>query len=163
MPAYRKAYSGYFNPKNIDKYKGKIPITYRSGLEYRLMMCLDLSPRILQWGSESVVVNYTDPTRPTLSGMPSIHRYFIDFYFITKDKNTGQNKKYYVEVKLLTETMHPVRGNKKMKTYENESITYARNVSKWRAAIVHARKMGGEFKVFTEKDIGTMTPMFLNK
>jgi hypothetical protein len=156
MPPYRKAATGYFHPKNTDKYKGKIPITYRSGLEYKLMVCLDLSPKILQWGSESVVVNYFDPTRPNLNGSPSIHRYFIDFYFISFDRKTGANKKYYIEVKPSQETKPPVRGNKKMKTYENESITYVRNVTKWKAAIAHAKKMGGEFKIFTEQDISVV-------
>lgn len=157
MPPYRKAKTGYFTPRNIDKYKGKVPITYRSGLEYRLMMALDLSPKILQWGSESTVVNYFDPTRPNINGSPSIHRYFIDFYFITFDIKTQQNKKYYVEVKPMSETMPPVRGNKKLKTYMLESMTYARNVCKWKAAIEHAKKMGGSFKIFTEQDIGTVS------
>ena len=164
MPPYRKAKTGYFIPKNTDKYKGKVPITYRSGLEYRLMMCLDLSPKIIQWGSESVVVNYTDPTRLSeCTHQPTIHRYFIDFYFITFDIKTQQNKKYYVEVKPLVETMPPVRGNKKLKTYMNESITYARNVTKWKAAIEHAKKMGGSFKIFTEQDIGTVSQELLKK
>ena len=163
MASYRSAKTGYFKPKNTGKYKGKTPITYRSGLEYKLMVCLDLSQKILQWGSESVVVNYLDPTRLTLNNCPTIHRYFIDFYFITYDVRTKQNKKYYVEVKPYQETVPPVRGKKKMKTYMNESITYARNVSKWKAAIEHAKKNNGTFKIFTEQDIGQMTPIFLKK
>ena len=125
------------------------------------MMALDLSPKILQWGSESTVVNYLDPTRPNINGQPSIHRYFIDFYFITFDYKTQQNKKYYIEVKPLIETMPPFRGNKKLKTYMLESMTYARNVSKWKAAIEHAKKMGGSFKIFTEQDIGTVSKEML--
>jgi hypothetical protein len=152
MSSGGKYHQGEYLPKNKDKYKGSFPITFRSSWEFRMMRWLDTNPAIVNWGSESTIVPYADPTRLDRNKRPTVHRYFIDFYMIVKDK-TGKLTKYYIEVKPYTETIPPVKGRKKEMTYMKESVTFVRNMAKWEAAKLHARKMGGTFMILTENEI----------
>jgi len=142
-----KFYQGHYNPANKDKYKGKYPITFRSSWEYNLALFCDKNPSIITWAMESAVVQYVDPTRSN-----TVHNYLIDFTMTVKDKNNNIQK-YYVEVKPFKETTQPIKGKKKEQTFLIESLTFARNISKWKAAKIFAEKKGAKFIVLTEKDL----------
>ncbi len=64
---------GIYTPINPTKYKGTIPVIYRSRPELRLMAFFDKNPKIVEWTSESVVIPYIKPTDG------KIHRYYVDF------------------------------------------------------------------------------------
>jgi hypothetical protein len=137
---------GIYSPLRPEKYKGTLPIFYRSGLELSFSRWCDRCDKVLQWGSESVVVPYVSP----MDG--KIHRYFLD-YNITLKVNEGI-KKYIVEVKPSKQTQQPTNnGNKKRSTILYEQVTYAKNMAKWDAAKKWADKKGWNFIVITEKDL----------
>ena len=70
-----KTLKGKFIPRNVAKYRGDYRnIIYRSSWELKFMKYCDMSPNIMEWGSEEIVVPYRSP----LDGR--IHRYFPDFY-----------------------------------------------------------------------------------
>lgn len=137
---------GQYKPINAEKYKGKYPIIYRSSWELQLMKFLDKNPSVIEWGSESFVVKYRDPTRNN-----SIHRYFTDFTSVCKTPNG--TKKYIIEVKPYAETIPPKRGRKKESTYKSQCITYARNQAKWKYAVAACKKRGWEFLIITEREL----------
>lgn len=58
--------------QNAKKYKGKMPIIYRSGLEKQFMDYCEHSPEIVEWSSEPFPISYASPT-----GAP--HTYWVDF------------------------------------------------------------------------------------
>lgn len=135
-----------FIPQNRQKYVGKYPIIARSSWELDAFRWLDLNKNIINWGSESAVVNYYDPTRPEI-----IHRYFIDLSFLVKNMQ-GETVKYFVEIKPHKQTIAPIKTPRKAtKTFMNESINYVRNMCKWKAAIEFAEHKGAKFAVWTEK------------
>ncbi len=142
--------SGSFEPKDKSKYKGHWPIKYRSSWELVFMKWCDSSPSVIQWGSESVVIPYIDPVRPTNSA-DRVRNYILDFTMVVKDK-IGKLKKYYVEIKPYRQVLKPVRKKQSDKTYLYEVLTYARNTAKWKAANDFASKKGGEFMLLTERD-----------
>ena len=76
------SYSGKFKPKNYKKYKGDpTKIYYRSLWERRFMVYCDNNSKIIEWGSEEIVIPYKSPLDQ------KTHRYFPDFYvkYINKD------------------------------------------------------------------------------
>ena len=147
----RKCKTGKFTPNNPDKYVGDIEdIVYRSGWERVFMRYCDDNPSIIQWNSESVHIPYYSPLDKKM------HKYWMDFYIKIKSKD-GTIKQKLIEVKPHAETLEPVKGNKKMKTYTYQVTSYIRNQAKWKAAVMYAEKHGLEFQVITEK----MMPSFL--
>lgn len=141
---------GKFTPQNLHKYKGSYPIIYRSSWELKAFMNLDRNPNILSWGSESIVVNYKDPTRKN-----SIHRYFVDLSYTTKEDD--KLVKYWVEIKPSAQCKPPERGRKAEKTFINESVTWVRNTAKWSAAANAAKSRGVKFAIWTEKAFTVLT------
>ena len=142
---YQKYKQGIFKPVNESKYKGSMPVIYRSSLELKLMCWLDNNDKITSWGSESIVVPYISPKDNRT------HRYFVDFNF-TIIRNNNEVKKYLVEVKPASQTKPP-KQKKNTKTYIYESVQYAVNSAKWEAAQIWCKKHGYEFVIFTEKHI----------
>lgn len=137
-----------FYPRNTHKYKGKLPIITRSALEINFARWLDLQTNCIQWGCESVIVNYNDPSEGGKS-----KRYFIDFYGIFRQKD-GKLKKFYIEVKPHRQTLQPVNSkNKKPATYLKECQIFDTNTAKWESATKYAKLQGSEFIVITELDI----------
>ena len=68
-------YSGKYRPTNSKKYRGNIDkIYYRSLWERKFMVYCDRNEKIIEWGSEEVVIPYRSP----IDG--KLHRYFPDFY-----------------------------------------------------------------------------------
>ena len=142
-----KTYKGKYSPKNPKKYKGDpTNIIYRSGWERRVMKWLDENPNVLEWSSEEIIIPYLSPIDNRR------HRYFPDFYVVTKDK-TGMRKTSIIEVKPHKETMEPERKKRITKQYITEVTTWAVNQAKWKQANQYCLDRGWEFKLLTEKDI----------
>ena len=67
-------YKGRYIPTNPKKYKGDPSrIIYRSLWERKLMVYCDRNEKVLEWGSEEVIIPYLSPWDN------KIHRYFPDF------------------------------------------------------------------------------------
>ena len=138
---------GIFKPIHIEKYKGTHPIIYRSALELSFMRWVDNNSRILEWGSESIIIPYI---KPVLSNTkPKIHRYYPDFN-ITMLTEAGP-KKYLIEVKPARQTQPP--KPRKGKNTLREQYTYAVNDAKWKAASAWCKSNNYNFQILTEKDL----------
>ena len=146
MKSYKKYKQGVFNPNHKDKYKGRFPICYRSGLELKYMRWLDSNSSIISWGSESVIIPYIKP----IDG--KLHRYYLDFNFTIRDKQ-GVFHKFLIEVKPVRQCSPPKPGKKARKTILTEQITWATNQAKWNAAKQWAQTHGYKFTIVTEMDI----------
>lgn len=138
---------GIFTPTHPEKYKGKTPIVMRSSWEFAYARWCDINKNVIEWGSESAVVPYFDVAHK------KNRHYFIDFTMKIKDVH-GVIHKYYIEIKPFAQTVPPTKGpRKKNTTFMNECMTFATNVSKWKAATQFAKSKGAEFKILTEKEI----------
>jgi len=142
---------GKYTPKFPNKYKGSLPIVYRSSWERRVFFFLDNHSSIISWGSESVIIKYKFQIDN------KIHRYYIDVDFITKNKY-GEEKRYIIEIKPDEQTKPPKppkNKNKKAITRYNQAlIDFQRNQDKWVAAENWARSKGYIFSIWTEKTLG---------
>lgn len=137
---------GIYTPTHPEKYKGTTPIVYRSSLELLFDRWCDRNSKVLQWGSESVVVPYLSP----LDG--KIHRYFVDYVITLRTEKA--DLKYLIEIKPSKQTQPPTqRSNKKKSTLIYEQVEWAKNQAKWESAKLWAEKRGWKFVVLTENDI----------
>ena len=136
-PKYPRKYQG--NPNNI---------ICRSSWERKFCRYCDLNEKIVQWGSEEFHIPYISP----VDG--KVHRYFPDFIIKVREQ-TGDIKRYVIEVKPKKQTRPPVQTTKKRtKTYINEVKTYAVNEAKWKAADEWCKDRLLEFKIITEDQLG---------
>ena len=143
-----RAYTGKFIVKNVAKYRGDASnVTYRSSWEVLFMKWCDMTPAVLEWGSEEIVVPYISPLDN------KIHRYFVDFYIKIVDK-AGQIKKYMIEVKPSKFTRPPIEPKRKTARYWGEVKDYAVNQAKWTSATEFAEEADCQFLVITEQDLG---------
>ena len=128
-PRSKRSYKqGIYTPLHPEKYKGSLPIVYRSSLEMHCMRWFDSSSFVKEWGSESIIIPYVKPTDG------KVHRYYTDFNVKIADSK-GVLRKYVIEVKPYRQTLPPTKhGNKKPKTLLYEQLTYAVNRAKWDAA-----------------------------
>lgn len=135
---------GLYIPLNKEKYVGKIPFVYRSGLELEYFRMLDRNPNVIKWGSEEVVIPYY------FQG--AAHKYYVDLFVIFK--NGDAIKKYFIEIKPESQTKEPKWSpRRKKETYLYECNQWYKNQAKWSAAHQFAKENNFEFHVFTEKDI----------
>ena len=142
------SYKGLFNPSNPKKYRGDSSnIIYRSLWELKLMRYLDDHPKVIEWASEEFFIPYIHPVDKR------IHRYFPDFW-VKKINNEGVSEVIIIEVKPHVQTLRPKQGNKKQKTFIAETLTYAINEAKWRAAEEFCIDRGWKFIKITEKELG---------
>ena len=142
----------YPHLKNPSKYVGTLPLSLRSGWEIQYAQYLDKHSSILEWASESIVIQYVSP----IDGR--YHRYFTDFWMKIVDKN-GKHKEYLIELKPYTQTIaesikKPARVTK---AYVEKVQTFMKNQAKWDAArkwCAAERKNGRDiqFVIITEKD-----------
>ena len=140
---YKAPYKGVYRPINPEKYVGNPKrIIYRSMWEKKVMMKLDRNPDIIKWASEELSIPYTNPIDRKR------HRYYPDFVVENK-----RGQKMMIEVKPSRQMKKPVRKKRKTKRYIRESLTYIKNMSKWRAAKEYCDKNDMEFKFITEFDI----------
>ncbi len=141
------AYKGRFIPKNPQKYAGDAKnIIWRSTWEQQVMRWLDENPSIIYWASEELIIKYLSPIDN------KVHRYFPDFIVKVRRKD-GLVMTYVLEVKPESQTKQP-QQKRKTKRFIEESMTYAVNQSKWKAADEFCKDRGWEFKVLTERDLG---------
>jgi AAA15 family ATPase/GTPase len=147
----KKWSQGEYKLKNPEKYKGTLPVVYRSSWEQRVFYFLDTHPSILEWGSESVVIPYKSPIDN------QIHRYFVDLHFKVKNKN-GEIKNYLIEIKPKKQTEPPKEPKRKtqkaLERYKQEQLEYIKNQAKWEAAKKWAKNKGYIFQIWTEETLG---------
>ena len=138
-------YKGRYIPSNPKKYKGRSDqIIYRSLWERKLIVYCDKNDKIVEWGSEEVIIPYRSP----MDGR--IHRYFPDFYMKVKQTN-GSYKKFIIEVKPKAQCKQPNKNPKRRtKKWFNEVTTFAINQAKWKSAEEYCKDQNMEFKILTE-------------
>lgn len=114
------------------------------------MKYCDSNPNIIEWFSEEIHIPYISPVDDRM------HRYFPDFWIMVRDKE-NQIKEYMIEVKPFKECKKPVRSpsDKTGRRFLNEARTYGVNQAKWKAARQFCEQSGIEFKILTEKELGT--------
>ncbi len=107
-------------------------------------MCrfLDNNPNILRWSSEEIHIPYIKPTDG------KVHRYFPDYWVEYKDRN-GNIVQEILEVKPSDQ----VNPRQKRRLTEYDKVTYAINVSKWKAASEFCKKRGIKFRILTEQQM----------
>ena len=142
------SYKGRYRPSNPKKYRGDSSnIIYRSLWERKFMVYCDNQTKILEWGSEEIVLPYRSPIDN------KVHRYFPDFYIKVKESN-GKIKRYIIEIKPKKQTVEPKMKKRKTKGYIYEVYEYAKNQAKWKAAEEFCKDRMWEFKVLTEDELG---------
>ena len=142
------AYKGRYNPVNPKKYKGNPQnIIYRSLWERKFMVYCDTNDKVLEWGSEEIIIPYISPW----DGKK--HRYFPDFYIKVRQSN-GNLKKFIIEVKPKKQTRPPKPVVRKTKRWINEVRTFGINEAKWKHATKWCKDNDMEFKILTEEELG---------
>ena len=142
------SYKGKYIPNNPKKYVGNpSQVIYRSLWERKFMVYCDRNEKVIEWGSEEVIVPYRSPWDGRM------HRYFPDFYIKIKQHN-GTTKKLIIEVKPKKQTKPPKEPQRKTKRYLNEVKTWGVNSAKWKYANEWCKDNGMEFKIMTEDDLG---------
>ena len=139
------AYKGKYIPINPKKYVGNSSqVIYRSLWERKLMVYCDRNDKIIEWGSEEVIVPYRSPWDGKM------HRYFPDFYMKVKQTN-GTHKKFIIEVKPKAQCKEPNKTPKrKTRKWYKEVQTWGINQAKWKSATDYCENRGMEFKILTE-------------
>ena len=142
------SYKGRYRPSNPKKYKGDSSnIIYRSLWERKFMVYCDNQTKILEWGSEEIVLPYRSPIDN------KVHRYYPDFYIKVRESN-GKIKRYIIEIKPKKQTVEPKMKKRKTKGYIYEVYEYAKNQAKWKAAEEFCKDRMWEFKVLAEDELG---------
>ena len=142
------AYKGRYNPVNPKKYKGNSQnIIYRSLWERKFMVYCDTNDKVLEWGSEEIIIPYISPW----DGKK--HRYFPDFYIKVK-QSSGNIKKFIIEVKPKKQTRPPKPVERKTKRWIKEVRTFGINEAKWKHASKWCKDNDMEFKILTEEELG---------
>ena len=142
------AYKGRYTPTNPKKYKGNpYNIIYRSLWERKFMVYCDTNDKIIEWGSEEIIIPYLSPWDG------KVHRYFPDFYIKVKQSNDNI-KKFIIEVKPKKQTRPPKPVERKTKRWINEVRTFGINEAKWKHATKWCKNNDMEFKILTEDDLG---------
>ena len=148
MATEKKFLQGLFKPKKPKKYKGDpTKVIYRSSWERKFMDYCDLKDSIVEWSSESTVVNYLYD----VDGKK--HRYFIDFRIVVREKE-DRLQTYLVEIKPAKKTKPQKKPKRQTKSYLYESMEYVKNQNKWEAAKKYADERGWKFIVLTENELG---------
>lgn len=145
----KKFRQGIYKPINAEKYKGKDYPRFLSSWELKLFRWCDTNENVVEWESEGIAIPYQNPVTEKRSV------YFPDV--ILKLKTNETVKKYLIEIKPYRQTLDPKnfdQGKKRKKTIIYENLNYLKNMAKWSAAKKWANKMGYEFTILTEKDLG---------
>lgn len=128
-----------FIPRNPDKYAGDARyIVSRSSWEYFYMQALDSSNLVAKWISEpkTLGIKYVNPIDRKL------HEYWPDFLV-----QYVNNQIEIIEIKPLKESMLSPKAS------QYDKLMLAKNISKWKAAEVFAKKIGASFRVVTEAQL----------
>lgn len=130
---------GYF--RGAKKYFGPEPIIYRSSLEYKFMVSLELNSVVEKWSSEQIVIPYTMKEKINGKFVMKRHNYYTDFTVIMKN-----GVKYVVEVK--PKALTPLNESQ----IHRDPVMY-KNACKWRAAISFCKANGYIFKIVNEEHL----------
>ena len=139
------SYKGKYIPNNPKKYKGNpSQVIYRSLWERKVMVYCDRNDKVIEWGSEEVIVPYRSPWDG------KIHRYFPDLYMKVEQKS-GNVKKFLIEVKPKSQCKSPVKNPKrKTRNWYKQVKAWGINQAKWKSAEEYCKDKGMEFKILTE-------------
>ncbi len=158
-------HQGNFVPTNKDKVmklNSLGGIYFRSSLEKKFMIYLDMNEKIIKWSSEMFVIPYT--SKEVIEGevVYKNRRYYPDFYYEIVSNN-GDIKKVIAEVKpkseyndvlLFREGKFNIPQNasmKKMQSLEYKFKMSQKNSSKWETMIEFCQKKGYEFIIITDE------------
>ena len=143
-----ETYKSRYYPSFPSKYKGNPNnIICRSSWERKMCRWCDLNENVLQWGSEEFSIPYVSPIDNR------VHKYFPDF-IVKLRENSGRTKTYVIEVKPKKQTRPPKPGKRKTKSFIYETMEYAKNQAKWKAAEEFCADRMIEFKIITEDELG---------
>lgn len=143
-----ESYKSIYKPSYPKKYIGDSNnIICRSSWERLFCRWCDLNENIIAWGSEEIRIKYYDPVKQ------KVRNYFPDFIIKVKEQS-GEIKKYIVEIKPKKETVAPKPRNKVTKSYLHEVYTYETNKAKWAAAVEFCKDNMIDFKIITEQELG---------
>ena len=143
-----ETYKSRYYPSFPKKYKGDPNnIICRSSWERKMCRWCDLNENVLQWGSEEFSIPYVSPIDNR------VHKYFPDF-IVKLRENSGKTKTYVIEVKPKKQTRPPKPGKRKTKSFIYETMEYAKNQAKWKAAEEFCADRMIEFKIITEDELG---------
>lgn len=132
---YQGHFEDYVTPK---KYYGNMPIIFRSKLEYKYMMNLEMNPEVEKWSSEEITIPYIIPEKVNGKVVIKHRQYLTDF---TVHKKNG--KKFIVEIKYFSQSP-------RTKQQIKEDEVARKNAYKWKAAIEWCKNNGYEFVVINE-------------
>ena len=153
---------GLYIPKNINKLiklNSQGGLYYRSGLEQKMMIYLDLNENITFWGAEHLRVPYikTEWVSESQEYKTTEHSYYPDFYYELK-RNDGSISRVVAEVKPHSETIEPKLAekptSKQLKNFEYSLKMYNKNLSKWKYMIEYCDRKGFQFIIITEQHLG---------
>jgi len=128
-----------FIPKNIDKYRGNVPLVARSKYELAFCNWCDHTKNVVWWSSENLKIPYFHPIKKKQVG------YWPDFILKIQDNI------YVVELKPEIQTKPPVYS--KRKSLLNEQAIYMTNVAKWNACKTYCEKLGYTFMVIKNESL----------
>lgn len=137
--AKNKYHQGYFTPVNKQKYVGKLPCVWRSSWELSCMNFFDKNPNVLNWSSESLKINYMDPTTQKW------RTYYPDF--TVKYIKNGIIYTEIIEVKPQSQSYRQFAKSKR----DKEALIL--NEAKWKYARNWCKNNNMTFRILTEKDI----------
>ncbi len=132
---------GYF--QGAKKYFGPEPIIYRSSLEYKFMVKMEMSPSVEKWSSEQIIIPYVMKEKVAGKFVTKRHNYHTDFSVFLKN-----GKKYIVEVKPRAQT--PLNESQ----IRTNPVMY-KNGCKWRAAMLWCTANNYQFKIINEEHLKT--------
>jgi len=140
-------YKGKYRVKYPQKYKGDhTQVIYRSFWERQVFRWCEENSNVQWWNSESVVIPYRCATDNRF------HRYFLDLQIRFTN---GEIICVEIKPKIQTEQPRPKKGKTKKRLTE-ETLTYAKNVSKWEAAESFCKARGWKFQIWNEETLQAM-------
>lgn len=148
LTGHKKYHQGRFTPRNPQKYIGNpTNIIYRSSWERIFMAWCDMTPAVIAYGSEELVIPYISPVDGNQ------HRYFVDFFIIVRQQD-GSKKKFAIEIKPYAETKPPrITKNMLTESVKHKINTYQVNQAKWQAAKKYCEVFNMKFVVLTEREL----------
>lgn len=157
-------HSGNFIPNNRDKViklNSLGGVYYRSSLEKKFMIYLDINENIIRWSAEIFEIPYT--SREVIDGdvVYKNRRYYPDFYYEMKSGDIikmviaeVKPKSEYNDVILFREGKFNIPKDtttKKLKNLEYKFKMSQKNSAKWETMIEFCRKKGYEFIIITDE------------
>lgn len=161
-PNNSKYHQGIYYPKNLGKViklNALGGLYYRSGLEKKMMVYLDMNERITNWGAEHLKVPYqkTEFHNESQELRTTEHLYYPDFYYEMR-RDDGSTARVVAEVKPHSETIEPrlpaKPTMKQLKNFEYALKMWNKNLSKWQHMIEWCSRKDMDFVIITEKLLG---------